>query len=161
MARKRKAPKTHPCAFCGEPFTRTAHRVGAAGMSGIMRKGGWPPVPRAQRYCSDNCRKRAAVAKKRTGAPGAPVNLSERRRVVMNGRVAYIAGLCQREAADQNRMRRMRGSVRLVGKGPTAEVLPSRLPNEVLPEKMRRPKAGKNGAKNGGKVKRRYETECR
>ena len=91
-SRKQRKGKT-PCAYCGNPFQRKAHRVGMETMSLIMRNGGWPPVPRTQHYCSANCRKRAAVARKRTAAVAPPSRLVERKRVVIGGRVAYIAGL--------------------------------------------------------------------
>ena len=115
--RTRKKPKTHPCAFCEKPFVRKAHRVGAVGMSGIISKGGWPPVPRSQKYCSDDCRKRAAVAKKRSGEHGAPANIAKRKRTIIRGRVVYVPGVANERQAIETECAECGKSFEWSGKG--------------------------------------------
>ena len=72
---RRAKKRGHPCAYCGKPFVRRTIS------------------PVTQRYCTENCRKRASLARQRTKAAERPARMVERRRVVIDGRVAYIAGL--------------------------------------------------------------------
>ena len=93
MRKRTKAkPTLHPCAFCGKGFRKSQRRVGANVILQISRKGGWPPLPRAQRYCSQQCKDRAAKVRERSGQQVAPARMTDRQPRIVDGRLSYVTG---------------------------------------------------------------------